>query len=64
MSGCGKPTYYTDHKTPVLQLIEQGRNPLDPNECQPLCWKCGNKKTGHEGKAKQGRGGKDPQGGV
>ena len=66
VEGCRQPTYYVDHKDPVLQLIAQGRNPLDPNECQPLCFKHGNKKTGHEGKAKQMkmRGDKDdPHGG-
>lgn len=69
--GCGQATYYTDHKMPVLDLIAQGRNPLDTAECQPLCYKCGNKKTGYEGKARQqgkpysdgSGGGKDPHGG-
>lgn len=51
--GCKQPTYYTDHIIPVLDLIAQGRNPLDAAECQPLCYKCGNKKTGYEGKARQ-----------
>lgn len=51
--GCHKPTYYTDHKVRVLDWIAQGGDPLDPSNCQPLCYKHGNQKTGKEGKEKQ-----------
>ena len=67
VDGCRKPTYYTDHIMPVLQWIAQGGNPLDPANCQPLCYVCGNKKTGKEGRAKQLKrdgGGKQGPGGV
>lgn len=67
VDGCNLPTYYTDHKVRVLDWIEQGGNPLDPANCQPLCYKHGNKKTGQEGRAKQLKrdgGGKQGPGGV
>jgi hypothetical protein len=53
VDGCRQPTYYADHVVPVLQWIEQGGNPLDPDNIQPLCYKHGNEKTGREGKARQ-----------
>lgn len=53
VDGCKKPTYYTDHKVRVLDWIAQGGNPLDHANCQPLCYGCGNKKTGKEGRSKQ-----------
>ena len=68
VEGCKQPTYYADHKVRVLDWIAQGGNPLDPANVQPLCYKHGNQKTGHEGKAKQmgyaGGRNKDPYRGV
>lgn len=52
---CGQPTYYTDHIVPVLQWIAQGGSPMDEGNCQPLCYKCGNSKTGREGNAARRR---------
>lgn len=49
IDGCGRAAYYTDHITPVLLLISQGRDPYDTCECQALCRLHGNKKTGVEG---------------
>lgn len=66
VEGCKQPTYYTDHVIRVLDWIAQGGNPLDPANCQPLCYKHGNKKTGQEGRAKQIKrdgGGKNGEGG-
>ena len=52
VDGCRQATYYVDHVVPVLDWIAQGGNPVDPANCQPLCYKHGNEKTGREGKAK------------
>ena len=54
VDGCNRETYYTDHVTPVVQLIALGRDPYDESECQPLCRKCGDQKTGREGRASKG----------
>ena len=63
--GCGQATYYADHVVPVMQWIEQGGSPIDEGNCQALCWKCGNKKTGREGSsARRRREGKTPPGGA
>ena len=66
--GCGQPTYYADHKVRVLDWIAQGGNPFDVDNINPKCFKHGNIKTGHEGKAKQMTRNKretsDPTGGV
>lgn len=64
--GCGQPTYYADHTVRVLDWIAQGGNPLDVSNIKPKCFKHGNIKTGHEGKAKQmerSGGTSDPTGG-
>ncbi len=53
VEGCKQPTYYVDHVIPVVDYMAQGGSPVDPANCQPLCFKHGNQKTGHEGKAKQ-----------
>lgn len=42
--GCGQPTYFTDHVNREDKLTD----PLNPAKCQPLCWKCGNSKSGKE----------------
>lgn len=49
-------SYYTDHKTPVLVLIRQGKDPFDQSECQPLCRMHGDQKTGREGAQKKKEG--------
>ena len=53
VDGCRQPTYYVDHVVPVVQYMEQGGSPFDESNCQPLCFKHGNVKTGKEGRAKQ-----------
>lgn len=53
VQGCGRESYYTDHRTPVLELIGLGRDPYDPTECQPLCRMHGDQKTGSEGATKK-----------
>lgn len=54
IEGCNRETYYTDHVTPVVELVRQGRDPYDPNECQPLCRLHHHQKTGREGVASKG----------
>jgi 5-methylcytosine-specific restriction endonuclease McrA len=29
-----------DHKRPLLEIIAEGGDPFDPNECQTLCGSC------------------------
>lgn len=61
--GCNGATYYTDHVNPEDKYTD----PLNPDKCQPLCWHCGNVKSGKESgearrakKDRQGRGGITP----
>lgn len=42
--GCNNATYYTDHIDPE----DKYKDPLNPAKCQPLCYQCGNRKSGHE----------------
>lgn len=56
IDGCNMESYYTDHKTPVLVLIRQGKDPFDQSECQPLCRMHGDQKTGREGAQKKKEG--------
>lgn len=53
IDGCNRDTYYTDHITPVVELVRLGRDPYDPAECQPLCRLHGDIKTGSEGAKKR-----------
>ena len=53
VEGCNRGSYYTDHITPVIDLIRHGRDPYDPDECQPLCRLHGDIKTGSEGAKKR-----------
>lgn len=52
--GCNRETYYTDHITPVVELVRLGRDPYDQNECQALCRMHGDQKTGKEGTKAKG----------
>jgi 5-methylcytosine-specific restriction endonuclease McrA len=49
VEGCEEPTYYTDHIVPALECAD----PYAWSNLQPLCFNCGNSKTGKEGRAKQ-----------
>ena len=57
IEGCLRDTYYTDHVVRVVELVRLGRDPYDPEECQPMCKLHHHKKTGGEGsEVKKGRG--------
>jgi 5-methylcytosine-specific restriction endonuclease McrA len=37
------------HKTPVLELLQLGRDPFDPEECECLCLVCSGREDGARG---------------
>ena len=53
--GCGRSTYYTDH---VINLNEYDGDPYDQTNMQPLCKRCGQRKTGQEGARARNRPGR------
>ena len=48
----------TDHIRGLGFLIDNGIDPYDEGELQPLCSKCHNQKSGRESRASKGVGGK------
>ena len=49
VEGCQEPTYYTDHKIPVLECVD----PWAWSNLQPLCFGHGGGKTSDEGHSKK-----------
>jgi len=41
---CGEPGNVVDHVIPIESLLELGRDPFDPWECQLLCARCSGRK--------------------
>jgi 5-methylcytosine-specific restriction endonuclease McrA len=41
---CGRPGTICDHIDPLPDILEQGRDPFDADECQWLCHPCSGRK--------------------